>query len=107
MKNTATIALLLVLFVLGVSLIWFFFFSGSAREDRIKTAIAEANYCETAADCQMAAQSACPFGCYIYVNKNEAARIGALIAGYESRCAYSCVQFQGVECINKTCQVVQ
>lgn len=86
-------------------LAWFTFFSDNAQERRIKAEIAEANYCEVVSDCVMVAQSQCPFGCYIHVNKNEAERIKNLLDGYESRCDYLCIPFEGVECVNYTCQI--
>jgi hypothetical protein len=104
--STRLLTITMLLLAAGI-LMRLFSFSNQGHEERIKREIVKANYCEVAADCQMAAQSACPFGCYIFVNKNEAARIGALIEGYQSTCMYSCIQFQGVDCINNTCQVVQ
>lgn len=73
-------------------------------EAKIKQAIAEANYCETAADC-VDVGAKCPFDCYIFVHKNEAERIKAMVDGYQSTCAYSCMAMTGVECIAKKCQV--
>jgi len=95
-----------VVLATGAGLVWFAFFSRDAQERHIKAEIAEANYCEAASDCVMVAQSQCPFGCYIHVNKSEVGRIKSLLDEYESGCAYSCIPFEGVECVNNTCQLV-
>ncbi len=97
----------LIILAVAAGLAWLAFLSPVAEEQDIKQAIIKANYCEVATDCQMVAQSQCPFGCNIHVNKHEVARISTLLENYESNCAYSCTEFKGVECINKTCQIVQ
>ena len=106
---------IIILIILAVSagLAWFYFFSPKAQERYIKKEITKANYCEVVSDCQMVAQSQCPFGCNIHVNKNEATRIGELLENYENNennrgysCMYGCIEFKGVECINNTCQLV-
>lgn len=91
----------------SAGLAWFYFFSPQAQERYIKKEITKTNYCEVASDCQMVAQSQCPFGCYIHVNKNEATRIGKLLEGHESNCMYMCIEFKGVDCINNTCQMIK
>lgn len=88
----------------GASLVQIAFLNNTIREWRIKREISKANYCEVASDCQLAITGKCPFDCYTYVNKNEAARIRKMIEGYESRCVYQCVEFKGIECINNICQ---
>lgn len=89
--------------VVGLALVAFF--SRTAQEWFIKREIAKANYCEAASDCQLAATAKCPFDCYVYVNKKEAARIGKLIEDFDSRCAYQCIEFKGsIECVNNKCQ---
>jgi len=110
-KIKGIIAILIILAV-GASLAWFIFFRQQTHEWYIKKAIAEANYCDVASDCEMVAQSQCPFGCYVHVNKNEAGRIRKLLenyqdTGYRTACEYLCVQFKGVECVNNACQLVQ
>ena len=111
MKKTTII---LIILVAGAGLVWFSFFSPKAQERYIKKEITKANYCEVVSDCQMVAQSQCPFGCYVHVNKNEATRIGELLENYENNenkrgysCMYSCIEFKGVECVNNTCQLVK
>jgi len=101
------IVIILIILVAGGGLVWFSFFSPKAQERHIKKEITKANYCEVASDCQMVAQSQCPFGCYIHVNKNEATRIGELLEGHESKCEYMCIEFKGVDCINNSCQLVK
>jgi hypothetical protein len=105
---------IIILIILGASagFAWFSFFSPKAQERHIKKEITKANYCEVASDCQMVAQSQCPFGCYVHVNKNEVGRIGKLFEDYQNTsygasCMYSCIEFKGVECVNNTCQLVQ
>ena len=109
MKKTIII---LIILVAGVGLAWFSFFSPKAQERYIKNEITKANYCEVVSDCQMVAQSQCPFGCYIHVNKNEATRIGELLENYKNgeasrgySCMYSCIEFKGVGCVNNSCQL--
>lgn len=75
-----------------------------SEEDRIKEEIAKANYCEVVSDCQQAAVSVCPFGCYIHVNKSEVSRIEKLLNEYQSTCMYSCVEFKGVDCVSNVCE---
>ncbi|MCR4263722.1 MAG: hypothetical protein NUV98_03335 [Candidatus Roizmanbacteria bacterium] len=104
MKKTIII---LIILVAGAGLVWFSFFSPKAQERYIKKEITKANYCEVVSDCQMIAQSQCPFGCYVHVNKNEAARIGELLEGYQSNCQYQCIEFKGIGCVNNTCQLVE
>ena len=98
--------------MIGAGLVvWAAFFSNTAsstaQERKIKTEIAKANYCETASDCIMVAQSQCPFGCYVHVNKKQAARIKNSLENYKSNCIYQCIPFVGVECVNNTCQLIQ
>lgn len=95
-----------------LGLVWFAFFRQQTHEWYVKNEIAKANYCEIASDCQMIAQSQCPFGCCIHVNKNEVERIGKLLENYartryRTSCEYLCVEFKGVGCVNNTCQLVQ
>lgn len=74
-------------------------------EEGIKQAIKEAQYCTVKSDC-MSVQSKCPFGCYTFVNKNEAERIQTFIDSYESRCIYICVELSGYDCINNKCEIL-
>ncbi|PJB83463.1 MAG: hypothetical protein CO088_01425 [Candidatus Yonathbacteria bacterium CG_4_9_14_0_8_um_filter_46_47] len=99
--------LVFVILLVGVGLAWFSFFSPKAQERHINKEITKASYCEVASDCQMVAQSQCPFGCYVHVNKNEATRIGELLESYESNCQYMCIEFKGVDCINNSCQLIK
>ncbi|HLG24054.1 MAG TPA: hypothetical protein VI564_03955 [Candidatus Nanoarchaeia archaeon] len=64
--------------------------------------IEKANFCNTKEDC-IDTGSKCPFGCYSYVNKNEASRIKSLIDNYESNCVYSCIACFDVKCENNKC----
>lgn len=82
-----------------------------SSESSISAEIEKANYCNTADDCELAAFSKCPFGCYVYTNKAEADRIKSLIEAYEqsprmSGCEYMCIKIEGVECKNKRCEPI-
>lgn len=80
--------------------------SGSpTSEEGIKKELVKANYCDTAADCTDVG-SKCPFGCYLYVNKDEAPRIKKMVDGFSSQCEYSCIAIKGVECVQNECQVI-
>jgi hypothetical protein len=74
-------------------------------ETYIQKEITEANYCETDEDC-VDAGGKCPFGCYIYVNKNDANRIKNLVSSYRSNCIYQCMYCPSVECKNNKCEPV-
>jgi len=84
----------------------FLYFTWESEEDRIKAEIEKANYCQVVEDCQMVAVSKCPFGCYVYVNQQEASRIEQMLNEYRSNCEYGCLEMKGVECRNTICQVI-
>lgn len=71
----------------------------------IQRQIDQANYCETADDCADAGGK-CPFGCYVYVNKEEVDRISDLIDSYESDCVYDCVMCLDVKCFEGKCEQI-
>ena len=75
------------------------------NESRIKAEIERANYCETNSDC-IDAGSKCPFGCYAYVNKNEASKISRLIESFDSKCVYGCLACPTAVCENNKCKEV-
>ena len=89
-----------ILLILGTLLL-----ASCSSEDSIKREIDKANYCSTKDDCILVGGK-CPFGCYIYANQAEASRIKNLVDGYESNCAYMCIECSGVECVNNKCQPV-
>lgn len=90
-----------------LSLLAVFLLTGCmSAEAQIKQEIADANYCDVAADC-VDAGGKCPFDCYIFVNKNEVERIKTMVEGYESKCMYSCLMMKGVECVDHKCTVIQ
>lgn len=72
------------------------------EESKVQREIADANYCEAKSDC-VDAGGKCPFGCYVFVNKNEAERIGNLIENYESTCTYSCIALESFDCVDNKC----
>lgn len=75
------------------------------KESNIKSEIEKANYCEVASDC-VDAGGKCPFGCYVYVNKNEVEQISKLIQSYDSKCVYGCLSKTEVICENNKCKEV-
>ncbi len=76
------------------------------NEAQIRAEIEAANYCDSDDDC-VDAGGACPFGCYVVVNKSEVARIQELLEGYESTCFYDCVVALGFACgASGTCSIV-
>ena|SRR3989338_5127630 len=93
----------IIIFTLLISII---LISGCSRsKSYIQQEIVKANYCETNEDC-VSAGGQCPFGCYIYVNKNEVSRIKNLISSYKSNCIYDCMYCPTVECKNNKCEAV-
>lgn len=74
-------------------------------QESIEQAIKEAQYCEVKSDC-VQVESKCPFGCYVFVNKNEAEKIQTFINSYESRCMYNCVELARYDCVNNKCEVL-
>lgn len=77
----------------------------ATSEEGIRTAIEQANHCETKEDCVLVG-SKCPFDCYIYSNKAEADRIRTMVDGYNSTCQYSCIATEGVDCIANVCVAI-
>lgn len=71
-------------------------------ELNIRNEIKKANYCEIDSDC-VDAGGKCPFGCYVYVNKNEVDKISKLIRSFDSKCIYGCVSISNVICKDKKC----
>jgi|SRR5690606_1274831 len=102
-KRTLSLFFLFDLAVVSFIFLYFFY---ESEEDRIKRQIEAANYCEVVSDCQQVAVSKCPFGCYIYVNKDEGGRIEELLSGFQSNCEYGCIEMKGVDCVNNTCEVI-
>jgi hypothetical protein len=76
------------------------------RARAIQAAIIEANHCREDSDCSLVG-SYCPFGCHIYVHKDEAARIRELVEGYQSTCIYSCIYSPGPACRDGTCTFIE
>jgi len=71
----------------------------------IQSKINQANYCNIKSDC-IDIGGKCPFGCYIYVNKEEAKKMFNLVDSYNSNCVYGCLSCQEVECINQKCKEI-
>jgi len=96
---------ILAVVIIGVLLL---IFLPNTTEPYIKNQIEKANYCEVKEDCILVAQGKCPFGCYVYVNKDKADTITELIEAYVPRntCEYSCLQCLDVECKDNKCEPV-
>lgn len=75
------------------------------QEELIRNEIDAANYCTQDQDCAFVG-SVCPFGCHLYVNSNESARIVSLLDSYQSKCMYSCVPSPGPRCVNNRCEPI-
>lgn len=103
MKNKTTIGIIIfIISIIGISIFLSF---PKIKESNIKFAIDKANYCEVDSDC-VDAGGKCPFGCYVYVNKNEVEQISRLIQSYDSKCIYGCVSNTTVACENKKCKEI-
>lgn len=90
-----------------------FMYKQPLSEKYIKAEIEKANYCNFKEDC-VNIGSVCPFGCDILVNKNEAKRISGLIGAFQDCtfgvckfCDYMCIQFKGIDCIDKKCMPIR
>ena len=73
------------------------------KESSIISAIDKANYCNVDSDC-VDAGGKCPFGCGVYVNKDEVNHISKLIESFHSRCIYDCVFCRKIICENNKCK---
>jgi hypothetical protein len=100
-KKLIGISIFFLIFIGGT----LFFVSPKIKEANIKTAIKEANYCKINSDC-VDAGGKCPFGCFVYVNKNEVNKISKLIKSYKSNCIYGCFSKSTVICENKKCKEI-
>lgn len=76
-----------------------------SSEAYIKAEIAKAAVCTQDDECVSAA-SKCPFGCYVPVNKKEQSRIKGLVDGYESGCAYDCLELDKLVCEEGRCKAI-
>jgi len=100
------VVIIVIIFIVGVLLLWGAFFSNKAKELRIKREITKAGYCKVASDC-VVVPAKCPFNCYAAVNKSEADHIESIIEGHASHCVYQCIEIKGVDCIYNKCQVLR
>ncbi len=75
-------------------------------EEKIRTAIDQANHCQVKDDC-MVAFFDCPFGCGSYIHKDEQARLQAMVDEYQkpamSRCMYDCMKPPEPDCVSGRC----
>jgi hypothetical protein len=103
-KKRQKISIWVIIFILGV-LVLSLFLMPKIKELNIKSKIEKANYCEIDSDC-VDVGGKCPFGCYIYVNKNEVSEISSLVESFDSNCVYGCLACPTVTCENKKCKEV-
>lgn len=99
------IAIGIIIFTVLIITINIFLAFPRIKESNIKSAIEKANYCEVDSDC-VDAGGKCPFGCYVYVNKNEVRQISELIQSYDSNCVYGCVMCPTAICENNKCKEI-
>ena len=92
-------------FVLVVVILIILFLTPSLSEEYIRNRIDKANYCNTKDDCERV-NSKCPFGCHIFVNKNEVDGINRLINLYPRTCLYRCRVLKDFDCIDNKCQAI-
>ena len=95
----------IIIFILLALTISIFFTFPKIQELKIKSEIKRANYCDIDSDCADAGGK-CPFGCWVYVNRNEANRISELINSFDSRCVYGCVLCPMAVCKDNKCKEV-
>lgn len=74
----------------------------TSQEDAIRAKIAEANYCETTADCAVTT-GVCPFDCYVLTHRSQSGAIAKILSDYPTTCAYSCIQQPPVACVQGKC----
>lgn len=72
-------------------------------EADIRTAIMGANHCRIKSDCAPI-NAKCPFGCNIFVHKNEVERINEMLDVFPSSCVYSCIELRGYDCVSGRCE---
>ncbi len=99
-KTVGIIAVLALALAIAIAL-WLQFGDNTSS---IKREISQANYCVSNADCKVVTGQ-CPFGCYIPVNTSEGDRIEEIVGAYQSTCIYSCIEYKGVDCIDRKCVV--
>jgi hypothetical protein len=97
------IVLISFLLIIAMAVILFLVvYNFSNNESYINQEIKKAKYCEEDHDC-VDAGGKCPFGCSVYVNKNEVERIGQLIDSFDLKCIYDCINCPTAVCENKKC----
>ena len=101
-KNTLWVIILIVLVILVIA---GFFLYPKIEKAVIESQIEKANYCDVYSDC-VDAGGKCPFGCWVYVNKNEVSKISELINSFDSRCVYGCLSCPTASCENNKCKPV-
>lgn len=74
------------------------------EEKYIRFQIKGAGYCTDRFDCT-AVKSSCPFGCNIYVNRDEKEKVQDLIDTAPRKCEYRCPVAEEIICKQNRCQV--
>ncbi|MBD3260505.1 MAG: hypothetical protein GF334_02310 [Candidatus Altiarchaeales archaeon] len=81
-------------------------FGGLFAEKLIWRQIESANYCETDSHCVLAYYD-CPFGCGVYINKDETAKLSVITEVYDFLtpvdCVYGCINQPIPECLSGRC----
>jgi len=93
-----------ILFVITILASTILLISPGLKRIYVEREIDKANYCQVASDCQLL-EPKCPFGCAIYVNKENAGKINGLLMNYDSTCIYSCISTTPT-CENNKCRPV-
>jgi len=104
MKNLIRIIGIIFLLVLVMLVINRFY--NYKDEYYIKDQIENSNYCNTKDDCVRSATT-CKYGCNIFVNKNEVARINNLMWADSGGCELECGTLEEFDCINNKCMSVK
>jgi hypothetical protein len=98
---------------LGISvLVGVLFLAGCGPSEKsVREALEVANFCTADADC-VDLGGRCPFGCYLYVNKEKADAMRELLdeyekgAGAKTRCDYQCLKCDQFACVSGRCEVL-
>ncbi len=104
MKKKIIIGIVISIFI-GLIIYIFYPAKVNIKESVIKTEIEKSNYCDVDSDC-VDAGGKCPFGCWVYVNKNEVDKISQLIKSFDTTCVYDCVYCPTAICTNHKCNEV-
>ena len=68
----------------------------------VMNVIPQTNYCRKDRDCRIAI-ARCPYGCCIYVNRDQLAMVNYLMEQSHQRCYYDCARCPLPVCRNNVC----